>query len=229
MPRILALAPLLAGLAAYTPCHAPYSTPAAAAFEAPCYDLVHALSGGSVEVRRYPSAKPSYARKIQLIHVNITGAVSSFDEAVSNGVEFLFCYFFGACSVSHANTYASRTVPLLVRPPQRPRGGDPNWAVDMAMAPSLWPGPVPAGENWINVVPLAALVAARHCVAAGQPVEADFETCLAALHADAPALRRAGFAVDAAGVWTPTYAYFSFQNQTLPPFDFEVWVSVYAV
>ena len=225
MIRTLALAPLLA-LAAYTPCHAPYSTPAAAAFETPCFDLVHSLSGGSVQVRRYPSAEPSHARKAQLIHVNLTGAVSSFDEAVSNGAEFLFCYFSGACSVSHANASASRTVPLLVRAPQRARGGDPAWAVDMAMAPSQWPGPVPAGENGINVVPLDALVAARHCAAAGQPVEADFAACLAALHADAPALQRAGFTVDEAGAWTPTFAFFSLQNQTAPPFDIEVWVSV---
>jgi hypothetical protein len=225
MLRTLALAPLLA-LAAYAPCHAPYSTPAAAAFETPCYDSVHTLSGGSVEVRRYPSAAPLHARKVQLIHVNLTGAVSSFDEAVSNGAEFLFCYFFGACSISHANVYASRTVPLLVRPPQRARGGDPAWAVDMAMAPSQWPGPVPAGENGINVVPLDTLVAARHCTAAGQPVEADFANCLTTLQAEAPALQRAGFAIDAAGAWTPTYAFYSLQNQTAPPFDIEVWVSV---
>jgi hypothetical protein len=169
---------------------------------------VHTLSGGSVEVRRYPSAAPLHARKVQLIHVNLTGAVSSFDEAVSNGAEFLFCYFFGACSISHANVYASRTVPLLVRPPQRARGGDPAWAVDMAMAPSQWPGPVPAGENGINVVPLDTLVAARHCTAAGQPVEADFANCLTTLQAEAPALQRAGFAIDAAGAWTPTYAFY---------------------
>lgn len=217
----LALLPL--ALAAYSPCRAPYDTPAAAAFEQPCYDTLHSV--GALEVRRYPSAAPKHARVAQVVHVNLTGEITDYDEAVSNGVEFLFCYFAGACAVSHTNAYASRTVPLLVRPPQR-SGGDGNWAVDMAMAPSLWPGPVPAGENGINVVPLDALVAARHCASPVAPTEADFAACLAALERDMPALRAAGFAVNKTGEWTPTFAYFSLQNQTVPPFDIEVWVSV---
>jgi len=218
--RAALLLPLV--LAAYTPCHAPYDTPAAAAFETPCFDTLH--SAGALEVRRYPAAPP-HARTAQVVHVNLTGVITDFDEAVSNGVEFLFCYFEGACSVAHASAYASRTVPLLVRPPQR-AGGDGNWAIDMAMAPSRWPGAVPAGENGIDVVPLDALVAARHCTARAAPGEADFAACLAALEADAPALRAAGFAINATGEWTPSFAYYSFQNQSAPPFDIEVWASL---
>lgn len=209
-------------LAAYTPCRAPYDTPAAAAFEMPCYDTLHAT--GALEVRRYP-ASPPHARTAQVVHVNLTGKITNFTEAVPFGIEFLFCYFQGACSVSHASAYSSRTVPLLVRPPQR-GGGDGNWAFDMAMAPSRWPGPVPAGENGIDVVQLDALVAARHCTTRAAPVEIDFAACLAALEADAPALRAAGFAINSTGEWTPTYAYFDFENQTAPPWDIEVWATL---
>lgn len=225
MPAIalLLLAALLLPLArAYTPCRAPYDTAAAAGFETPCFDTLHAA--GALEVRRYPSLAPAHARTAQVVHVNLTGVVTDYAEAVLNGVEFLFCYFQGACSVSHTSAAASRTVPLLVRPPQR--AGDRNWAIDMAMAPSLWPGPVPAGENGINILPLDALVAARHCTARAAPVEADFKACAAALEDEAPALKAAGFVIDGGGEWTPAYAYYSLQNQTAPPFDIEAWVSV---
>ena len=211
--------------AAYSPCRAPYETPASAAFETPCYDTLH--ESGALAVRRYPAAPP-HARIAQVVHVNLTSAITDFDEAVLNGAEFLFCYFQGACSVSHASAYTSRTVPLLVRPPQR-AGGDGDWAIDMAMAPSRWPGPVPAGENGIDIVPLDALVAARHCTARAAPGEADFAACFKALEADAPALRAAGFEILTTGEWTPTFAYFTFQNQTAPPWDFEVWASLVRV
>ncbi len=220
--NVRTLAPLLAALTPYTPCHAPYDTPAAAAFETPCFATLATLGAGAVQVRSYP-----HHRTAQLVHVNLSGQLSNYSEAVSNGAEFLFCYFFGACSVAHENLYASRTVPLLVRPPQRGARGDPAWAIDMALAPSLWPGPAPAGENGINILPLDdALVAARHCAAPAQPTEEDFLACLAQLQGEAGALRGAGFAVDAAGPWTPTYAFFTLQNQTAPPFDLEVWASV---
>ena len=222
--RSLLSAALSALAAGYEACHAPYATLAAHAFETPCSDRLHSGAGG-VEVRRYPSSSPTHARTAQLIHVNLTGAITNFSEAVSNGVEFLFCYFEGACSTAHASAYASRTVPLLVRPPQR-GGGDGSWAIDMAMAPSQWPGPVPPGENGIDVVPLAALVAARHCTAPAAPTEDDFAACLAQLERDAPALRAAGFAVDRDGEFTPTFAWFTLQNQSAPPFDIEAWVSV---
>jgi hypothetical protein len=220
-PLLLLLLAPLALAAPYTPCHAPYGTLAAAAFETPCFSTLATLGAG-VQVRSYP-----HARTAQLVHVNLTGRIANFSEAVSNGAEFLFCYFFGACSAAHENLYSSRTVPLLVRPPQRGAKGDPAWAIDMALAPSLWPGPAPAGENGITILPLAsALVAARHCAAPAQPTEGDFLACLALLHGEAGALRGAGFAIDAAGPWTPTYAFFTLQNQTAPPFDLEVWASV---
>ena len=87
---------------------------------------------------------------------------------------------------------------------------------------------MPAGENGIDVVRLDSLIAARHCTAGGAPGEADFKACLAELEADAPALKQAGFFIDASGTWTPTYAYYTFQNETLTASscDFEVLVSV---
>ena len=227
MMRLL-LTSTVAGLALaapYAPCRAPYATPAALAFETPCFDTLATL--GATSVRRYPATAPAHARAAQVVHINLTGVITNFNEAVLNGVEFLFCYFAGACSTAHASLYDSRTVPLLVRPPQRGGGGgDATWAIDKAAAPPRWPGAAPAGENGIDIVALDALVAARHCTARGPPVEADFLECLTALEADTPALRKAGFAVDAAGEWSPAFAYYSFQNQSAPPFDFEVWESV---
>jgi hypothetical protein len=227
MARFLYLtsAVALALAAPYAPCRAPYATPAARAFETPCFDSLAAL--GAVEVRRYPARTPAHARTARAVHANLTGAIINFSEAVTNGAGFLFCYFEGACSTAHTNLLESRTVPLLVRPPQR-GAGDANWAIDMALSPSLWPGAAPAGEDGIDIIALDALVAARHCVASGPPVEADFTACLAALEADAPELKKAGFAIDAVGAWSPTYAFFEYQNQTAGPFDIEVWVSVLA-
>ena len=225
-PRLLLLLLSSAAASAYTPCRAPYATPLALQLETPC---AHALlTAGELQVRRY--AAPG-ARAVQLVRANLTAAVASFPEAVDNGALFLLCYFQGACSTAHAEHYASRTVPLLVRPPRQGGGGGGGaWLLDMALAPSQWPGAAPAGEDGLQVLPLAqdTLVAALHCAAGGAPgpTQAEFEACAARLQAQAGALRAAGWELQAAGEWSPTYAYFTGQNQSAPPYDFEVWASV---
>jgi hypothetical protein len=216
----------------YTPCHAPYAGPLSTAFETPCFDSLFVDEARGLQVRRY--AAP-HARAIQDVRANLTGEVT-FAEAALNGAAFVFCYLEGACSTAHANHYASRTVPLTVRPPRAGDGpaGAGWWRVEMALAPSQWPGAAPAGENDIAVVPRAtALVASKHCVAAAPPGpdEADFRACLSLLEGDdAGKLAAAGFDVDSRGAYTPTFAYFTGQNETDPKLlDFEVWVSVRAV
>jgi len=222
-PTLAAALSLVARCAAAPPCRAPYATPAAAAFETPCADAL--FSAGALEVRRYPAAR---ARPAQLAHVNFTARGVSFAEALLNGAEFLFCYFEGACNAAHEDLYALRTVPLTLR---RAGGAAPLWLTDMALAPSRLPGAAPRGENGIEVLPLGALVAARHCDARAQPQEADFDACWGELAAAASrgTLRAAGWALDEGGAWNGTRAFFTFQNQTEPPFDFEVWGSAVAV
>ena len=49
-PLLLLLLAPLALAAPYTPCHAPYDTPAAAAFETPCFATLATLGAGAVQV-----------------------------------------------------------------------------------------------------------------------------------------------------------------------------------
>ena len=231
MPPSLAAAAAAAAAAAYTPCHAPYAGPLSRQFETPCFERLFSDDARGVEVRRY--AAP-HDRAIQDVRANLTGEVGTLAEAALNGAEFVFCYLQGACSTAHSNNYASRSVPLTVRPPRAGSGpgGDGYWRVEMALAPSQWPGAAPPGESGIDVVPrAAALVASQHCVAQAPPgpVEADFRACEAVLVAEAAALKAAGFLIDGTGLYSPTYAFYTGQNETDPALlDFEVWLSVTA-
>lgn len=215
----------------YQPCHSPYKTPFSLSLETPCYDTLHASPALGYEVRSYPATLPQHTRSVSMVQANLTGRVPTLREAVLNGASFILCYFEGACNSAHQTIYDSRTVPLLVHPPRQATFSD-NWLITMSFAPSRWPpgSAVPPGENDLQVLPFLApsLVVAQHCSAAGPPgpLQPDFDACLSLLETHKKSLLKAGFDIDMSGAFSPTYAYFTGQNATEPPYDFEVWLSV---
>jgi hypothetical protein len=215
----------------YQPCHSPYKTPFSVSLETPCYDSLHASPALGYEVRSYPATQPQHVRGVSMVQANLTGRVPTLSEAVLNGATFILCYFEGACNSAHQTIYDSRTVPLLVQPPRTAAFAD-NWLITMALAPSQWPpgSTIPPGENDLQVLPFLSpsLVVAQHCLAAGPPgpLQSDFDSCLTLLQTHKKSLLKAGFDIDLNGPYSPTYAYFTGQNATEPPYDFEVWLSV---
>jgi len=236
-PRVagaLAAAALLLsprGAAGAPVCFAPYKTPQAANFTTPCYAVRAVVPGSGLEVREYLSLAPT---PVVTARAALPLAVGSLDEAVLNGVEFLVCYLFGACSTTHVNVFDARTVPLLLRPAVK--GTDrSSWIADWPLAPSApvlqpYPAGVPPGESGITVEPFGTpaapvLVAAQTCFAAGLPGQADFSACQDELDHNV-----AGLAAEwelTSGEFTPTYAYYTGQNaEPGQDFPLEVWASV---
>jgi hypothetical protein len=226
-------AALLLQLASAAPptCYAPYKTPQCANFTTPCYAVRAVLDGTGCEIREYLSLEPT---PVVTARADLPNAVGSLDEAVLNGVEFILCYFEGACSTTHVNVFDARTVPVLLRPPQK--GGDRiAWQIDWPIAASAvavqpYPAAVPPGESGVVIKPFGTpaapvLVAVQTCFAPARlPTQADFTACEAELLLNVAGLP--GWEITA-GLYTPTYAYYTGQNSEAgQDFPLEVWASV---
>ena len=201
------------------PCYAPYKG-LSRSLETPCSAVV--ASGGGVEVRSYGA----YARNTTVIACE--GNAASYDAAVAAGAAGVFGYFSGNNSAG-TDLSRARTVPLLVHPIEAG-----VWDVEMALAPSLFPSPLPpegvpapadpptVGTNFGLET---GLVAAFAVLLSKPAAEADFTLCGQALRTALPGVANGAFRVLEAGYYTPTYAYFYGQAEKRT-FQIECWVEV---
>ncbi len=118
---------LAASAPSAAPCYGPFNH--TFKLETPCFKVLAAA--GDLSVREFVGG-----RLVTLVEKAIASSVTVYQEAVTIGTYDVLAYFLGALNSRNESLLASRTVPLVVRPPT-PQHDD--WLVRMALAPSLWP------------------------------------------------------------------------------------------
>lgn len=198
-------------------------------FEEVCFSLLHNGTGG-LSLRSYPAAAAS---GVTLVAYDASSAITTYQEALMLTAFYVLEFFNSTGNAAGENLEASRTVPILLRPPTPAHDG---WRGSMALAPSLWPAgggkKPPAPKYGTALVPLGMgspagplLVAVQRATSDAVPQPADFDALCAKLEAAVKA-QLPGYKVDAASPYTPSharyYGYLFFEG----PFDYECWAGV---
>ena len=187
--------------------------------ETPCFKVLAAA--GDLSVREFVGG-----RLVTLVEKALPSSITVYQEAETIGTYDVLAYFMGYYNAKNESLLASRTVPLVVRPPT-PQHDD--WVVRMALAPSQWPAararvPPKPGNN-LTLAPLGSgLVAVQYKLFELSPQPEDLAALCKALGANLAAL--GGWAVDAASPATFSYAFYSGWKYYNGPWDVECWAGV---
>jgi hypothetical protein len=217
---LAALASASSAPAAAAPCFGPFNHTYQR--ETPCFKVLAAA--GDLSVREFVGG-----RLVTLVEKAVSSSVTIYQEAVTLGTYDVLASFVGALNSKNESLVASRTVPLVVRPPT-PQHDD--WLVHMALAPSLWPAararvPPRPGYN-VTLAPLgSAPVAVQYRLFELSPQPEDLAALCRTLGANLAAL--GGWAVDAASPVTYSYAFYSGYTFYDGPWDVECWAGVVPV
>lgn len=200
-------------------CHFPYNN-LTRTLQSACFTVLGSEAG--FEVREYSNSRDPGAL---VVRFNVSSQVTTYQEAFELGTFTVLGYFTGATNARHTSLLDARTTPLLLRP-SRPASRTP-WFIDMAIAPGIVPHPPPPTEG-VEVVPLVPgppiLLAARHEQLGSGPQPSDFKACAAAL---VVSLRGStSWRYNASSPVSPSFAYFTGQEDFEGPYDIECWVGI---
>lgn len=228
LPPLLALV-LVAGSAAFKPCHMPY-TPFTKSIESPCFAAVGSPLPQGVTVRNYGAAVDNGAT---VVSSNVSADLQPWQDGLEITVNHMFDYFTGA-NAENATLTAYLTAPLMFRPARGTTSSGQPWFAEMVLQPSAWPAkstPPSPTRGFVELEVFGPLqVAVLHRSFKVPPVEGDFEACDAELRKVVAASGQ--WTVDAEDPHTPTYAFY-FPRDDMPPFpkgpfDIECWAVVVA-
>ena len=216
-PTALALTLYAASASAAAPCYGPFNH--TYKLETPCFKVL--ASSGDLSVREFVDGK-----HVTLVEKTISSSVTVFQEAFTIGTFDVLAYFTGELNAKNDSLLSSRTVPLVVR---LPASQHDDWAVHMALAPSLWPAartripPIP--NNNISLVPItSAPIAVQYKLFELCPQPEDLAALCKTLDANLAAL--GGWTVDASSPVTYSYASYNGYTYYDGPWDAECWAGV---